>query len=152
MSPHPTPPSTATHVAMFDGRAFFEKALVFGVQHGILDQPRLDAIASDAPKGMVQIARYFGSEFLRPEIEKAKDRIVNLVSLNLELLSGGDLAQAAQALREQSFMSRSKATSDMLKALIVMPQNTHFGMNEHGGFCDKHIPQLAMWSLCTLAD
>lgn len=143
---------SATHVAMFDGRAFFEKALVFGVQHGILDQARLDTIANDAPKGMVQIARYFGSEFLRPEIEKAKDRIVNLVSLNLELLSGGDLAQAAQALREHSFMSRSKAAADMLKALIVMPQNTHFGMNEHGGFSDKHIPQLAKWSLCTLAE
>lgn len=143
---------SASSMAVFDGRAFFEKALVFGVQHGILDQARLDTIANDAPKGMVQIARYFGSEFLRPEIEKAKDRIVNLVSLNLELLSGGDLAQAAQALREHSFMSRSKAASDMLKALIVMPQNTHFGMNEHGSFGDKHIPQLAKWSLCTLAD
>lgn len=150
--PHPTPPSAASQVAMFDGRAFFEKALVFGVQHGILDQARLDTIANDAPKGMVQIARYFGSEFLRPEIEKAKDRIVNLVSLNLELLSGGDLAQAAQALREHSFMSRSKAASDTLKALIVMPQNTHFGMNEHGSFGDKHIPQLAKWSLCSLAE
>ena len=147
-----TAPHAASQVATFDGRAFFEKVLVFGVQHGILDQPRLDAIATDAPKGMVQIARYFGSEFLRPEIEKAKDRIVNLVSLNLELLSGGDLAKAAQALREHSFMSRSKAASDMLKALIVMPQNTHFGMNEHGGFGDKHIPQLAKWSLCSLAD
>lgn len=143
---------SASSMAVFDGRAFFEKALVFGVQHGILDQARLDTIANDAPKGMVQIARYFGSEFLRPEIEKAKDRIVNLVSLNLELLSGGDLAQAAQALREHSFMSRSKAASDMLKALIVMPQNTHFGMNEHGGFSDKNIPQLAKWSLCSLAE
>ena len=147
-----TAPHAASQVVTFDGRAFFEKALVFGVQHGILDTARLDAIATDAPKGMVQIARYFGSEFLRPEIEKAKDRIVNLVSLNLELLSGGDLAQAAQALREHSFMSRSKAASDMLKALIVMPQNTHFGMNEHGGFSDKHIPQLAKWSLCSLAN
>ncbi len=150
--PHPTPPNAASQLAMFDVRAFFEKALVFGVQHGILDQTRLDAIANDAPKGMVQIARYFGSEFLRPEIEKAKDRIINLVSLNLELLSGGDLAQAAQALREHSFMSRSKAASDMLKALIVMPQNTHFGMNEYGGFGDKHIPQLAKWSLCSLGE
>jgi hypothetical protein len=25
-------------------------------------------------------------------------------------------------------------------------------MNEHGGFSDKHIPQLAKWSLCNLAD
>jgi hypothetical protein len=101
---------------------------------------------------MVQIARYFGSEFLRPELEKAKDRIVNLVSLNLEITSGGDLREAAQLLRDHSFMSRSKASSDMLKALIVMPQNTHFGMNEHGGFTDKHIPLLAKWSLCSVAE
>jgi hypothetical protein len=143
---------TPSVVALFDDRPFFEKALAFGVQHGVLDPAKLDAIQTDAPKGMVQIARYFGSEFLRPELEKAKDRIVNLVSLTLEIQSGGDLRKAAEQLREHSFMSRSKAASDMLKALIVMPQNTHFGMNEHGGFSDKHIPQLAKWSLCNLAD
>ncbi len=139
-------------IAIFDNRPFFEKALAYGVQHGILDQAKLDAIQTDAPKGMVQIARYFGSEFLRPELEKAKDRIVNLVSLTLEIQSNGDLRKAAEHLREHSFMSRSKAASDMLKALITMPQSTHFGMNEHGGFSDKHIPQLAKWSLCNLAD
>ncbi len=143
---------TQNSISIFDGRPFFEKAVAYGVQHGILDSATLEAIQTDAPKGMVQIARYFGSEFLRPEIEKAKDRIVNLVSLTLELQSGGDLRQAAESLREHSFMSRSKAASDMLKALIVMPQNTHFGMNEHGGFSDKHIPQLAKWSLCKLVD
>jgi len=139
-------------VALFDDRPFFEKALVYGVQHGVLDSAQLDAIQTDAPKGMVQIARYFVSEFLRPELEKAKDRIVNMVSLTLEIQSGGDLRKAAEQLREHSFMSRSKAASDMLKALIVMPQNTHFGMNAHGGFSDKHIPQLAKWSLCSVAD
>ena len=139
-------------VALFDDRPFFEKALAYGVQHGVLDAAKLESIQTDAPKGMVQIARYFGSEFLRPELEKAKDRIVNMVSLTLEIQSGGDLRQAAEHLREHSFMSRSKAASDMLKALIVMPQNTHFGMNEQGGFSDKHIPQLAKWSLCNLAD
>ncbi|MEY4122359.1 MAG: hypothetical protein RLZZ457_1197 [Pseudomonadota bacterium] len=144
--------SATSSIAVFDGRPFFEKALKFGVQHGILDSAKLEAIQTDAPKGMVQIARYFGSEFLRPELEKAKDRIVNLVSLNLEITSGGDLREAAQLLRDHSFMSRSKASSDMLKALIVMPQNTHFGMNEHGGFTDKHIPLLAKWSLCSVAE
>lgn len=143
---------TQAVVALFDDRPFFEKAVAYGVQHGVLDQAKLDAIQTDAPKGMVQIARYFGSEFLRPELEKAKDRIVNLVSLTLEIQSGGDLRKAAEHLREHSFMSRSKAASDMLKALIVMPQNTHFGMNEHGSFSDKHIPQLAKWSLCNLTD
>ncbi len=144
--------SAAQHVALFDARPFFEKALAYGLQHGIIDQAKLDAIRTDAPKGMVQIARYFGSEYLRPELEKARDRIVNLVSLNLEHSSGGDLRLAAEALRDHSFMSRSKAGSDMLKALIAMPQSSHFGMNEHGGFRDDHIPQLAKWSLRSLAD
>jgi hypothetical protein len=118
----------------------------------LIDQAKLDAIQTEAPKGMVQIARYFGSEFLRPELEKARDRIVNLVSLNLELGSGGDLRKAAEALRDNSFLSRSKGASDMLKALIAMPQSSHFGMNEHGGFTDDHIPQLAKWSLRSLPD
>ncbi len=143
---------TQSVVALFDDRPFFEKAVAYGVQHGVLDQAKLDAIQTDAPKGMVQIARYFGSEFLRPELEKAKDRIVNMVSLTLQIQSGGDLRKAAEHLREHSFMSRSKAASDMLKVLVVMPQNTHFGMNEHGGFSDKHIGQLAKWSLCNLAE
>lgn len=139
-------------VSLFDSRPFFEKALIYGVQHGLIDQAKLDEIAADAPKGMVQIARYFGSEFLRPELEKARDRIVNLVSLHLQTASGGDLHLAATLLRDHSFLSRSKAGSDMLKALIVMPQNTHFGMNERGGFSDRHIPQLARWSLAPLAE
>jgi hypothetical protein len=139
-------------VSLYDKRPFFEKALAYGMEQGLIDQAKLDAIATDAPKGMVQIARYFGSEFLRPEIEKAKDRIINLVSLHLESSGAGDLHKAAESLRDHSFMSCSKAGSDMLKALIAMPQNSHFGMNDHGGFRDEHIPQLAKWSLRSLAD
>jgi hypothetical protein len=55
-------------------------------------------------------------------------------------------------LRDHSFLSRSKGGSDMLKALIAMPQNTHFGMNENTGFTDEHIPLLAKWTLRTLPD
>lgn len=139
-------------VSLFDARPFFEKALAYGVQHGILNQAKLDAICVDAPKGMVQIARYFGSEFLRPELEKARDRMVNLVSLYLEQTTGGDLRQAAESLRDHSFLSRSKGGSDMLKALIAMPQNSHFGMHEGGGFTDEQIPLLAKWTLRPLSD
>jgi len=139
-------------VSLFDARPFFEKALVYGVQHGIIDQAKLDAICQDAPKGMVQIARYFGTEFLRPELEKSRDRMVNLVSLYLEKTSDGDLRLAAESLRDNSFLSRSKGGSDMLKALISMPQNSHFGMNEGTGFTDDHIPLLAKWSLRTLPE
>ena len=139
-------------VSLYDVRPFFEKALQYGIQNHIIDSQKLDAICKDAPKGMVQIARYFGTEFLRPELEKAKDRMVNLVSLYLAHTHEGDVHEAAISLRDHSFLSRSKGGSDMLKAMIAMPQNSHFGMNERGGFTDDHIPQLAKWSLCSLAD
>ncbi len=146
-----TPESGAT-ISLYDGRPFFEKALVFGIQHGILSTERVATINSDAPKGMVQIARYFGTEFLRPELERARERMVNLVSLYLESSTQGDLQHAAESLRDYSFLSRSKGGSDMLKALIVMPQNSHFGMQERGGFNDDLIPLLAKWTLRTLPE
>jgi hypothetical protein len=139
-------------VALFDGRPFFEKALRYGVQHGIISAERRAGMRREAPKGMVQIARYFGTEFLRPDLERARDRLVNLVSLYLEESSGSDLQQAAEALRDHSLLSRSKGGSDMLKALIAMPQNSHFGMHERAGFRDEHIPLLAKWSLRSLPE
>ena len=146
------PSESMPAVALYDARPFFEKALQYGLQQGLISPEKLDAICADAPKGMVQIARYFGTEFLRPELEKAKDRMVNLVSLYLEHDSNGDLHLAAQSLGEHSFLSRSKGGSDLLKKLIAMPQNSHFGMNERSGFTDDHIPLLAKWSLRSLAD
>ena len=77
-------------MSLYDARPFFEKALAYGVQHGLIDAQKLEAINNDAPKGMVQIARYFGNEFLRPDLEKARERLVNLVSLHLEHATGGD--------------------------------------------------------------
>ena len=83
-------------VSLFDSRPFFEKALTHGIEHGLIGQDKLDAIRADAPKGMVQIARYFGTEYLRPELELARDRIVNLVSLHLAHSTEGDLHRAAE--------------------------------------------------------
>ena len=148
----PAVQSPAASVSVYDARTFFEKALHYGVQHGVIDHQKLALICAEAPKGMVQIARYFGSEFLRPELEKSRERMVNLVSLYLETSCQGDLRQAAESLRDHSFLSRSKGGSDMLKALIAMPQNSHFGMNEYGAFTDEQIPLLAKWSLRSLAD
>lgn len=139
-------------VALFDHRPFFEKALQYGVRHGIIASERLDGMRREAPKGIVQIARYFGTEFLRPDLELAKKRMVNLVSLYLQETCNGDMDLAAQALRDHSLLSRSKGGSDMLKALIGMPQSSHFGMQEPAGFRDEHIPLLAKWSLRTLDD
>jgi len=139
-------------ISLYDSRPFFEKALQYGVQHGIIPPAKLEAIESEAPKGMVQIARYFGSEYLRPEIEQAKSRIVNLVSLYLEHSTGGNLQLAAESLRDNSFLSHSKAGSTLLKDLITLPQNSHFGMNERTEFTDEHIPLLAKWTLRTLPE
>ena len=142
-------PSAPSGMALHDSRAFFEKALAHGLQHGILDSSTLDAIHAEAPKGMVQIARYFGSEFLRPELEKARARMVNLISLHLQEASGGDLAEAAQLLRDHSMLSRSKAGSDMLRQLIALPDSSHFAL---GGSDEAQTPLLARWSLRSHAD
>ena len=148
----PPSPATAQAVALFDERPFFEKALQHGVRHGIIGPAKLAAMCQEAPKGMVQIARYFGTEYLRPDLERARDRLINLVSLYLEDSTGGDLDQAAQSLRDHSLLSRSKGGSDMLKALIAMPQSSHFGMQAQGVFENKHIPLLAKWSLRSLPE
>lgn len=144
--------SDAQSVTLFDHRPFFEKALQYGVQQGVISAEKLASMCQEAPKGMVQIARYFGTEYLRPDLERAKDRLVNLISLYLEDTTGGDLHKAAHALRDHSLLSRSKGGSDMLKALIALPQNSHFGMHERAGFQDEHIPLLAKWSLRTLPE
>ena len=139
----------ANTLQLHDARPFFEKALAYGVQHGVIGADKLAAINADAPKGMVQIARYFGSEFLRPELEKARDRMVNLISLYLLDTTEGDLHQAAISLRDHSLLSRSKGGSDMLKRLIGMPESSNFGM---AGYADAETPLLAVWSLRSHAD
>ena len=149
-----TAPALPTAVSLYDARPFFEKALQFGLLNGILQHTRIDAIAADAPKGMVQIARYFGNEFLRPDLEKARERIVNLVSLYLESSSGGDLQKAAESLRDHSFLSRSKGGSDMLKALLALPTSSHFDLSDDPDERAANTPPkgLAEWSLNSFAD
>lgn len=145
--PRPTTAPSAT-VSLYDARPFFEKALQYGMAHGLISSEKLAAISVDAPKGMVQIARYFGNENLRPELEKARDRIVNLVSLNLELSSDGDLQVAAEMLRDHSFLSRSKGGSDLLKALIAMPLESYFIKNHQDEIKDENDKDLlADWAL-----
>lgn len=139
-------------LAHYDHRLFFEKVLAYGRAHGILNQERLDKLCEEAPKGMVQLARYFGTEYLRPDLEKARLRIISLVSLSLEVHSDGDLRSAAESLRDNSLLSRSKAGADMLKALLVMPQSSHFGMNESKVFNDSLIPKLDEWSFKPVHD
>lgn len=117
-------------VATLDRRPYFEKALRFGLQQDILSAARIDSILADGPKGIVQIANHFGTAHLRTDLENARERMVNLVSLYLEDSSAGDLRLAAMALRDKSFLSLSKGGSDMLKMLHAMPDSSLIG-NHH---------------------
>ncbi|HWR75926.1 MAG TPA: hypothetical protein VN283_01790 [Thiobacillus sp.] len=113
-----------TALATFDNRPFFDKALRYGVEHGIITPGRLQSIQADFSKGIVQIANFFGTAHLRPELELALHRMVNLVSLYLEDMSGGDIQIAAASLRDKTLLSHSKAGSDMIKRLHAMPDST----------------------------
>lgn len=113
--------NASTALAQVDPRPFFEKALCFGLDQGLLSPAHLQNLLADGPKGIVQIANFFGTAHLRPELENARRRMVNLASLYLEDLSDGDLRLAALSLRDKTFLAHSKGGSEMLKRLHAMP-------------------------------
>ncbi|MEI7613828.1 MAG: hypothetical protein WCK63_13045 [Betaproteobacteria bacterium] len=113
-----------TALATFDDSPFFEKALRYGVEREIISPDRLRSIQEDLSKGMVQIANYFGTAHLRPELELALQRMVKLISLFLEECCDGDLQRAATSLRDKTLLSHSKGGSDMLKRLHALPEST----------------------------
>jgi len=119
--------TTSTALATFDKRPFFDKALRYGVQQDILTPERVKSIEGDLAKGVVQIANYFGTAHLRPELELALLRMVKLISLYLEDVSEGELQRAATSLRDKSLLAHSKGGSEMLKRLHAMPESTLIG-------------------------
>lgn len=130
-------------VALFDQRPFFESALRYGVKHAIIEKAKIASIENEAPKGMVQIAEVFGSKYLRPEIEAARKRIVNLVSLYLAQTSQGDLEIAAKLIRDNTFLTLSRGGSGLLKSMFAMPEYALLGREEKGRVEDF----LEFWSL-----
>lgn len=131
-------------IALADQRPFFEIALQHGVRRAILTSAKLAAIEAEAPKGIVQIAEAFGSKYLRPEIETARKRIVNLVSLYLLETSQGDLDVAAKLLRDNTFLSLSRGGSGLLKALFALPEYAMLGKIEAKGRVEDFLD---VWSL-----
>ncbi|HCZ16177.1 MAG TPA: hypothetical protein PL117_02625 [Accumulibacter sp.] len=121
-------PDDRRQIAVFDDRPFFERALALGVRSGVLGDDSITSIRNDGAKGMVQIAEYFGTQYLRPNIEEARIRIVNLASLFLEESSAGDLERAARSLRDNTFLSHSRGGSELIKSLWAMPEDSSFGI------------------------
>ena len=111
----------STDLSPSDTRPYFEQALRHGVHGGVITPGRLQTIQAEGARGMVQIANYFGSAHLRTELEIARARMVNLLSLHLEDQSNGDLPSAARSLRDNSLLSLSKSGSDMLRRLSALP-------------------------------
>ena len=141
-------PASSQQVALFDDRPFFERALVYGVREGIIDHDKINSILNDAPKGMLQIANFFGTAYLRPNVEAARARMVNLVSLHLEDSSGGDLEKAARSLRDHTFLSLSRGGSETLKSLWAMPEDASYALLLR----QSQKEFLAEWSLRSLAE
>lgn len=130
-------------IALLDNRPYFESALRYGVQKAIISTSKIAAIEAEAPKGMVQIADAFGSKYLRPEIEAARKRIVNLASLYLIETTKGDLELAARMIRDNTFLTLSRGGSGLLKALFAMPEYALLGHEAKGKVEDF----LEAWSL-----
>jgi hypothetical protein len=112
---------TQNSLATIDTRSFFEQAINYGVEHGILTKIQLHKIVEDGAKGIVQIANFFGTAYLQASLEVAATRMLNLISLYLADKSNGDLQVAAMSLRDYSLLSHSKGGSDMLKRLNALP-------------------------------
>ncbi|PUA17819.1 hypothetical protein [Glaciimonas sp. PCH181] len=114
-------------IATVDKRPFFEKALSYGAQNGLIDHAKCQAIISDGAKGSVQIANFFGASHLHTDLDNARKRMVNLISLFLEETCQGNLEKAATSLRDNTFLSHSRGGNEMLKALHALPDCAVFG-------------------------
>ncbi len=130
-------------LAIYDDRPFFETALRHGVRNAIITRAKIEAINAEAPKGLVQIAEAFGTKYLRPEIETARKRIVNLASLYLLETSKGDLDVAAKLIRDNTFLTLSRGGSGLLKTLFALPEYALLGREQKG----RVEEFLEVWSL-----
>lgn len=119
--------NSSTTLAIVNEEPFFERALRFGLTHQVISQQRLQNMLKEGATGIVQIANYFGTAHLRTDLENAKIRIVNLVSLYLEHIAEGDLQVAAISLRDKSLLANSKSGSDMLRRLFALPEDCLIG-------------------------
>ena len=119
-----------TALTTVDTRPYFERVLCHALQTGVVDNTRLDALRREGAKGIVQLATYFGTPNLRPELEAARTRLVTLAGLALEAESGGKIEVAGCLLRDKTLLALSKAGADRLRKLHTLPTERLLGAPE----------------------
>lgn len=137
--------SLDTVVAHFDARPYFERVLSQAVRNRLIDDDRLTALKREGAKAIVQLAGFFGTASLRPELEAARMRLVTLVGLALEAESGGKIEAAVALLAQKSLLALSKAGADRLRALLKLPTHATFEAVALSGEDEKLA--LARWTL-----
>lgn len=115
--------SGETVLATVDTRPFFERVMSHGLNAGLIDATRYQSLRREGAKAIVQLATYFGTPNLRPELEAARLRLVTLVSLALEAEAGGRLETALSVLNAKSLLTLSKAGADRLRAVLKLPEH-----------------------------
>ncbi|WP_284187834.1 hypothetical protein [Zoogloea oryzae] len=113
-----------------DSSPYFERVLRHALKESLIDATRLDGIRREGAKGIVQLASFFSTANLRPELEAARGRLVTLVGLALEAESGGKLDAAARLLRDKTLLALSKAGADRLRRLHALPTERLLGAPE----------------------
>lgn len=135
--------STDTALTTVDASPYFERVLRDALKNRLIDATRLEAIRREGAKGIVQLAAYFGTANLRPELEAARTRLTTLVGLALEAEAGGRIDVAGQLLRDKTLLALSKAGADRLRKLHSLPSERLLAAPEvlresEKDFLDKH--------------
>lgn len=126
--------SSQKTIARIDNRPFFEKALTHAVQSNLIEKEAIDRIILDAAKGTVQVAAHFGSSHLHADLDTARLRVVNLVSLYLRDSCDDNLDLAAKSLRDQAFLLHSRSGNALLRQLYDLPASTLISGADDGDF------------------
>jgi hypothetical protein len=120
-------PNSSRSLNILDSKLFFEKALKFGIDKGILNKIKIKEIEQQATKGILQIAEHFGSSYLYSDLQDARKRLVNLVSLYLEFSSNCDINKASNLLASKNLLYFSRKGNELLLKIFHLPEISIFG-------------------------
>ncbi|MEI7678183.1 MAG: hypothetical protein WCK07_02200, partial [Betaproteobacteria bacterium] len=108
--------STAAQLVSHDDRTLFEKAWVQGIATGVIDSDVSARITRDGAKAMRQYACLMGSDYLRPDLERAMRTMLGLINLHLEYETGNDVDRAARSIAVNGIGYHTRGAARHMKA------------------------------------